>query len=79
MYFFHILTKFLLMLIYNNYGDNMKVKMFDESHEKDLEVAINNFLNTINSDIIDIKYSVAISVFGEEQVYCFTAMVIYSD
>ena len=57
----------------------MKVKMFDENHEKDLEAAINNFLNTINSDIIDIKYSVAISVFGEEQVYCFTAMVIYSD
>lgn len=57
----------------------MKVKMFDESHEKDLEAAINNFLNTINSDIIDIKYSVAISVFGEEQVYCFTAMVIYSN
>ncbi len=57
----------------------MKVKMFDESHEKDLEVAINNFLNTVNSDIIDIKYSVAISVFGEEQVYCFTAMVIYSN
>jgi len=56
----------------------MKVKMFDESHEKDLEAAINNFLNTINGDIIDIKYSVAISVFGEEQVYCFTAMVIYS-
>ena len=57
----------------------MKVKMFDENHEKDLEAAINNFLNTINSDIIDIKYSVAISVFGEEQIYCFTAMVIYSD
>jgi len=57
----------------------MKVKMFDESHEKDLETAINNFLNTVNGDIIDIKYSVAISVFGDEQVYCFTAMVIYSN
>lgn len=56
----------------------MKVKLFDEGHEKDLELAINNFLNTLNGDIIDIKYSVAISVFGEEQVYCFTAMVIYS-
>lgn len=56
----------------------MKVKMFDESHEKDLETAINNFLNNLKGDIIDIKYSVAISVFGEEQVYCFTAMVIYS-
>jgi len=65
--------------VYIKIGDNMKVKMFDENHEKDLEAAINNFLNTINSDIIDIKYSVAISVFGEEQIYCFTAMVIYSD
>ena len=65
--------------MYIKIGDNMKVKMFDENHEKDLEAAINNFLNTINSDIIDIKYSVAISVFGEEQIYCFTAMVIYSD
>ena len=66
-------------MIYIRFGDNMKVKMFDEGHEKDLELAINNFLNTINGDIIDIKYSVAISVFGEEQIYCFTAMVIYSE
>jgi len=65
--------------VYIKIGDNMKVKMFDENHEKDLEAAINNFLNTVNGDIIDIKYSVAISVFGEEQIYCFTAMVIYSD
>ena len=78
MYFFQLLANFLIIIFYIIVGDNMKVKMFDESHEKDLEAAINNFLNTINSDIIDIKYSVAISVFGEEQVYCFTAMVIYS-
>ncbi len=55
----------------------MKVKLFDESHEKDLETAINAFLSSTNSDIIDIKYQVAISVCGEEQIYCFSAMIIY--
>lgn len=56
----------------------MRVKCFDESHEKDLEAAINSFLGSTSSDIIDIKYNVAIAVSGEEQIYCFTAMVIYS-
>lgn len=54
----------------------MKVKIFDESHEKDLEISINNFLQTIN-EIIDIKYSTSITACGEEQIYCFTAMIIY--
>ncbi len=57
----------------------MKVKVFDESHEKDLEKVINAFLSTTNSDIIDIKYQVSIGVCGEEQLYCFSAMVIYSE
>ena len=56
----------------------MKVKVFDESHEKDLESAINSFLSSTNSDIIDIKYNVAIGICGEEQIYCFSAMVVYS-
>lgn len=56
----------------------MLVKCFDESHEKDLEKSINSFLKSTNSDIIDIKYQVAINVCGEEQIYCFSAMVIYS-
>lgn len=56
----------------------MKVKIFDESHEKDLEKSVNNFLDTIEADIIDIKYNVAISTCGEEQIYCFSAMIIYS-
>ena len=79
MYFFHILSKFLFNIRYIKLGDNMKVKVFDENHEKDLEASVNNFLNTLNSDIIDIKYSVAVSVFGEEQIYCFTAMIIYNE
>ena len=54
----------------------MKVKLFDETHELDLEQSINNFLNN-NIDLIDIKYQVAINVCGEEQIYCFSAMIIY--
>ncbi len=54
----------------------MKVKIFDESHEQDLESSINEFLSTIDS-LIDIKYQIAISFLGEEQIYCFSAMIIY--
>lgn len=57
----------------------MKVKVFDEGHEKDLETAINAFLSSTTCDIIDIKYQVAVSIFSEEQVYCFSAMIIYSE
>lgn len=56
----------------------MKVKLFDESHEKDLETAINEFLEDFEGDIIDIKYQVGVSVFSEEQVFCFSAMIIYT-
>ena len=54
----------------------MKVKVFDEECERDLENSINNFLNG-NVDVIDIKYQVAIAINGEEQIYCFSAMIIY--
>lgn len=57
----------------------MRVKTFDEGHEKDLEKSINEFICNHNYDIIDIKYQVAVSVFGEEQVFCFSAMVIYEE
>ena len=54
----------------------MKVKIFDESHEKDLENAINEFLEE-HKDIVDIKYQVSIAMFSEEQIYCFSAMILY--
>ena len=57
--------------------EKMKVKIFDESHEKDLEASVNTFLETLEKEIIDIKFQTAVSVFGEEQVYCFSAMVVY--
>ena len=56
----------------------MKVKVIDEAHEKDLEKSINNFLNSNDIDLIDIKFQVAIAVCGEEQIYCFSAMIIYN-
>jgi len=56
----------------------MKVKLFDEAHELDLEQAVNKFLEELEGEVIDIKYQVAISMFSEEQIYCFSAMVIYN-
>ena len=55
----------------------MKVRVFDCDHEKDLEECINDFIS--DKEIIDIKYQVAIEALGEEQIYCFSAMVIYID
>ena len=51
------------------------MKIFDESHEKDLEDVINDFI--FDKDVIDIKLSTAISVLGEDQIYCFTALIMY--
>ena len=57
----------------------MKVKIFDEMHEKDLEESINAFLDNLgeNDEVIDIKYEVSIAMFSEEQIYCFSAMIVY--
>ena len=55
----------------------MKVKIFDEEHEKDLEESINEFLDG-DVELIDIKYQVGISVCGDDQIFCFTAMIIYN-
>ncbi|HHU27746.1 TPA: sporulation protein Cse60, partial [bacterium] len=39
----------------------LKVKVFDESHETDLEDAINMFLEEMDEDsaLVDIKYSIS--------------------
>lgn len=57
----------------------MRVKLFDEESEKDLEFDINEFLNNDKYDIIDIKYTVSSSMFGEDQIYCFSALVWYNE
>ena len=55
----------------------MQVKMFDENHEIDLEEAINEFLKQ-DIEVIDIKYQLAIMMDFKEQIYCYSAMVIYN-
>ena len=64
-------------IFYTLYVIIMKVKIFDEEHESDLEKSINDFLEDNNIEVIEIKYQVAISVCGEDQLYCFSAMIIY--
>lgn len=70
-------TIFVDKCFYNYIGDFMKVKIFDEEYEKDLEDDINNFLNDMSLEVVDIKYQVSTSVYSEEQIYCFSAMIIY--
>jgi hypothetical protein len=57
----------------------IQVKVFDQEHEKDLEAEMNRFLRKIDeTKLIDIKYNVAAMPEDEdEQIYCFSAMVIY--
>ncbi len=56
----------------------MRVKVFDENHEQDLESVINDFLPYIKN-LIDIKYSIAImnDAKTNEQIYCYSALIIY--
>lgn len=56
----------------------MKIKIFDESHEKDLEESINNYIKEKEiKDIIDIKFSVSTSLYADEQIYCFSALLMH--
>ncbi len=55
----------------------MKVKIFDLEDESDLEKEINKFLDGNDIEVIDIKYQVSSSVFSDEQIFCFSAMIIY--
>ena len=53
----------------------MKIKIFDEEHEKDLEDSVNDFIS--EREIIDIKYQVGVTMFSEEQIYCYSALIMY--
>jgi len=54
----------------------MKVKVFDEENESDLENKINSFIENVD-EIYDIKYNVAVGISGEDQIYCFSALIMY--
>ncbi|NLH54197.1 MAG: sporulation protein Cse60 [Acholeplasmataceae bacterium] len=61
-------------------GFFLKVKIFDESHELDLEEAINEFLETIEEkDLIEIRYAVSTMYDFKEQIYCYSALILYRD
>lgn len=55
----------------------VKVKIFDDEDEKDLEKDINDFLGELDGEVVDIKYQVSIGIFSEEQIFCFSAMIVY--
>ncbi len=55
----------------------MKVKIFDFEHEFDLEKNINEFIK--NKTVIDIKYSTSHFSVLDEQIYSFSAIVIYTE
>ena len=53
----------------------MQIKVFDEEHEKDLEDKVNDFI--LEKEIIDIKYQVGVTMFSDEQIYCYSALIMY--
>lgn len=59
----------------------IQVKLFDQEHEKDLEKEMNRFLEKLDEKkLLDIKYNIAALPEDEEdkeQIYCFSAMIIY--
>lgn len=59
-------------------GDVMKVKCFDEQHEDDLTLAINQFLDE-SMEVIDIKFSTAAFTNDNEQIFCFSALLLYQE
>ena len=57
----------------------MKVKIYDFEDEKDLEDEVNEFLDNLDGEVIDIKYQVSVSIYSEEQIFCFSAMIVYNE
>lgn len=55
----------------------VKVKIFDFEDENDLQKEMNEFLEDLEGEVVDIKYAVSSFPTGEEQIYCFSAMIIY--
>ena len=56
----------------------VKVKLFDEEHEKDLELTVNEFLEEVKAEkLIDIKYQLSHFSDGPGQIYSYSALVIY--
>lgn len=58
----------------------MKVKVFDEEHEDDLSDAMNAFLQEhAQLHIVDIRFSTAVAIIDDAQIYCFSALLLYEE
>ena len=60
----------------------LKIKVFDCEDENKLTDDINDFIKEINNhdkEVVDIKFSTSISVYEDEQIYCFSALVMYDN
>ena len=78
-YFFRILFCFFLVFValliayesgYYETRMGNKAVLTKEAMEKfESDVA--------NGEVVDIKYQVSVGVFSEEQVFCFSAMIVY--
>lgn len=56
----------------------IQVKVFDEEHEDDLTEEINTYLlEHEHLKLIDIKFSCASSQYEDNQIFCFSAMLIF--
>ena len=58
----------------------IKVKVFDENHEDILTEKINNWIaQNLKYEIKDIKFSVSCMNTDYDEVYCFSALIMYED
>jgi len=58
----------------------LAVKIFDEEHEQDLEMAVNQFIESLSpkTKIKDIQFRVAVAEDSDgDQIFCFSAMIVY--
>ena len=55
----------------------MKVKLFDFEHEKDLEDAINSFIENDEITVVNINYQICHFYAQSEQVFSFSALILY--
>lgn len=58
----------------------LRVKVFDEEHELDLEETMNLFLETLHEkQVKSVQYEVSVAndLATDEQVFCYSAMIVY--
>ena len=60
----------------------LKIKVYDQETEIDLENKLNNLMKQLDEheqEVIDIKYSTSCAIDRDEQIYVYSALVMYDD